>query len=52
MLQLRSSSRDESGASMVEYALLLTFIAVVAIAGTSLLGTNLNTLFNTVAGTV
>ena len=37
---------------MVEYALLLTFIAVVAIAGTSLLGTNLNKLFNSVAGTI
>ena len=49
---LSSMLRDEEGASMVEYALLLTFIAIVALAGTKILGTNLNTLFSTVANTI
>jgi pilus assembly protein Flp/PilA len=44
--------RDEEGATMVEYGLLVALIALVAIVGVTLLGTNLNTLFNTVAGSV
>ena len=52
MFQLRALQRDESGASMVEYALLLTFIAIVALAGTQVLGININTLFSTVANTI
>jgi pilus assembly protein Flp/PilA len=37
---------------MVEYGLLVAFIAMVALAGVKLLGSNLNTLFSTVAGSV
>ena len=44
--------RDEEGATMVEYGLLVALIALVAIVGVTLLGTNLNSLFNTVAGSV
>jgi pilus assembly protein Flp/PilA len=44
--------RDEQGATMVEYGLLVALIALVAIVGVTLLGTNLNSLFNTVAGSV
>jgi pilus assembly protein Flp/PilA len=44
--------RDEEGAAMVEYGLLVAFIAMVALAGVKLLGSNLNTLFSTVAGSV
>jgi pilus assembly protein Flp/PilA len=44
--------RDEEGATMVEYGLLVALIALVAIVGVTLLGTNLNTLFSTVAGSV
>ena len=45
--------RDEEGATMVEYGLLVALIALVAIVGVTLLGTNLNCdLFNTVAGSV
>jgi pilus assembly protein Flp/PilA len=46
---ITSMLRDDSGASMVEYGLLLAFIAVVALVSVKLLGTGLNTLFNTVA---
>ena len=44
--------RDEEGATMVEYGLLVALIALVAIVGVTLLGGNLNSLFNTVAGSV
>jgi pilus assembly protein Flp/PilA len=44
--------RDEEGATMVEYGLLVALIALVAIVGVTLLGTNLNNLFSTVAGSV
>jgi pilus assembly protein Flp/PilA len=44
--------RDEEGATMVEYGLLVALIALVAIVGVTLLGTNLNSLFNNVAGSV
>ena len=39
--------RDEEGATMVEYGLLVALIALVAIVGVTLLGTNLNSLFST-----
>jgi pilus assembly protein Flp/PilA len=44
--------RDEEGATMVEYGLLVALIALVAIVGVALLGTNLTTLFNTAAASV
>ena len=37
--------RDEEGASMVEYGLLVALIAIVAITGVALIGTNTNTAF-------
>ncbi|MES2633739.1 MAG: Flp family type IVb pilin [Pseudomonadota bacterium] len=40
---------DESGATAIEYGLLAALISVVIIAGASLLGTNINTLFNDIA---
>jgi len=43
---------DEEGATMVEYGLLVALIAMVALAAVKLLGTNLSSLFNTVAGSV
>ncbi len=52
MITLTSMIRDEEGAAMVEYGLLVAFIAMVALAGVKLLGSNLNTLFSTVAGSV
>jgi pilus assembly protein Flp/PilA len=49
---LTSMLRDESGASMVEYGLLLAFIAVVALVGVKAIGTGLSALFNNVAGSL
>ena len=43
--------RDESGATAIEYGLLAGLIAVVIIAGVTLLGTNLSSTFNGIATT-
>ena len=44
--------RDEEGATMVEYGLLVALIALVAIVGVTLLGTNLKALFTAAANSV
>jgi pilus assembly protein Flp/PilA len=44
--------RDERGATMVEYGLLVALIAVVVAIGATTLGTAVRTLFETVAGQV
>lgn len=44
--------RNEDGATMVEYGLMIALIAVVCITAVALIGTNLSGLFNTVAGSV
>jgi len=49
---LKSMIRSEEGASMVEYGLLISLIAVVAMIGVKALGTNVSTLYTTVAGTI
>jgi pilus assembly protein Flp/PilA len=41
--------REEEGQDLIEYALLATLIALVAGAGATLLGTNLNTWYNNMA---
>jgi pilus assembly protein Flp/PilA len=41
---------DEHGAVYVEYALLVTLIALVIAAGATALGLNINDLFNKLAG--
>ncbi len=41
--------RDDAGATAIEYGLIAALIAVAAIAAFQLVGTNLSTLFNTVA---
>ena len=48
MMQIRS----EKGATAVEYGLMVALIAIVIIVAVALLGKNLSTLFNTVAGSV
>jgi pilus assembly protein Flp/PilA len=42
----------ERGATAVEYGLMVALIAVVIIVAVALIGTNLSTLFNTVATSV
>ncbi len=49
---LISVIRDEDGATMVEYGLLVALIALVALVGVQALGTNIRSLFTTVAGSV
>ncbi len=44
--------RDEDGQDLIEYALLATFVALVAIAGATLLGTALNNWYGQVAARV
>jgi pilus assembly protein Flp/PilA len=41
---------DQSGATAIEYGLIAASIAVVIITAVQLLGTNLTTTFNSVAG--
>jgi len=41
--------RDEEGQDLVEYAMLLAFIALIAIAGVKVLGTTVNLFFTNVA---
>jgi pilus assembly protein Flp/PilA len=48
----RFIARDERGATAVEYGLMVALIAIVIIAAVTLLGGNLQTLFNTVATSV
>ena len=40
--------RDEQGQDLIEYALLATFVSLVAIAGATLLGTALNNWYDKV----
>jgi pilus assembly protein Flp/PilA len=42
-------AKNESGATAIEYGLIAAGIAVAIIVAVQLVGTNLNTLFNTVA---
>ena len=49
---INSMLRDEEGATMVEYGLLVALIAMVALVAVTTLGTNVSTLFNNVAGSV
>jgi Flp pilus assembly pilin Flp len=41
--------RDEQGQDLIEYALLATFVALVAIVGAQALGTALNNWYDSVA---
>ena len=50
MEQGKDFFKDESGASSVEYGLLVTFIALVIISAVGLVGTSLTGVFNTAAG--
>jgi Flp pilus assembly pilin Flp len=44
--------RDEQGQDLIEYALLATFVSLLAIVGAGLLGTALNNWYDKVAGNV
>ena len=46
---IRRFAQREDAATMVEYALMLSLIAVVCIIAVTLIGTNANTIFNNIA---
>ena len=50
--RLVAAFKDEEGATMVEYALMLALIAVVCITAVQLIGTNASSKFNTAATTI
>ena len=45
-------AKNESGATAIEYGLIVALIAVVIIGAVTTVGTNLSTKFNTVASNV
>jgi pilus assembly protein Flp/PilA len=49
---LISMARDEDGATMVEYGLLIALIALVALGAITTLGVNLSGVFNNAATTL
>jgi pilus assembly protein Flp/PilA len=49
---LRALNRDTAGQDLLEYALLAALIALVVYGAVELTGTNVNTLFTTIAGKV
>jgi len=50
--RLRALRRDASGQDLLEYALLVALIALVAYGAVELTGTNMNAIFTTIAGRV
>jgi pilus assembly protein Flp/PilA len=44
--------KEEKGASMVEYALLVVLIAIIAIVAVSIAGEQVSTAFSTIANTL
>ena len=49
---IKRFTRDEGGATAIEYGLIAALIAVVIIAGVTSLGKNIGNVFNTVAGNI
>jgi pilus assembly protein Flp/PilA len=45
-------AREESGQTLVEYGLILALISIVAIAALTLVGEEVEAVFNSVAGTL
>jgi Flp pilus assembly pilin Flp len=52
VLELRRSASRQQGQALIEYALIVALIALVAIAALTLTGTHISTLLNKVAGDV
>jgi pilus assembly protein Flp/PilA len=50
--RLQSLMHGEEGQDLLEYALLVALIALVAVAGVTLAGTNVNAIFGTVAAKI
>lgn len=52
MKKLFSLFRKDEGQDLAEYALLISLIALVAIAGVTLLGNRISAIFNAIAGAI
>lgn len=52
MRQLLRCVRDDQGQDLIEYLLLGSFVSIGALAGASMLGTNLNQWYDTMGGWV
>jgi len=50
MTRLHSLKRDTAGQDLLEYALLVALIALVAYGAVQLTGTNVNAIFSSIAG--
>ena len=50
--KLTAWAKEEKGASMVEYALLVVLIAIIAIVAISIAGKNVSAAFSTIAGSL
>ena len=50
MTTLQNFVRDEEGAALAEYGLLIGLIAVVCVAGVTALGTEISALFGRIKG--
>jgi pilus assembly protein Flp/PilA len=49
LLKLKTFWNNEEGQGLVEYALILVLVSIVAITALGLIGTNVNNVLNTVA---
>ena len=47
--RLRAFVTDDQGQDLLEYALLVALIALVAVGAITVAGTNVNTIFNSIA---
>lgn len=50
--KLTAWAKDDKGASMVEYALLVVLIAIIALVAITIAGENVSKAFSTVAGSL
>ena len=50
--KLTAWAKEDKGASMVEYALLVVLIAIIAIVAISIAGRQVSTAFSTIANTL
>jgi pilus assembly protein Flp/PilA len=52
LADLKSGARREEGQALIEYALIISLIALVAITALQTTGTNISKILNTIAGEV
>ncbi len=50
--RLRTLVRDDTGQDLLEYALLVALIALVAVGAITAAGTSVNTIFNNIAAAI